>query len=123
MKDTTGKRLNRFLPNRSQTARKGTHRAVYCSVQNGKPLRLSAECPLTGREESSRFFGVDRGLSNFQPADIVTQILNFGIPAQIDERAVGYDRDKNLTLVVVPYLFAMLRKGNDGQPAHQEEPA
>ena len=28
----------------------------------------------------------------FQPADIVTQILNFGLPAQIDVRTVGYDR-------------------------------
>jgi multidrug efflux pump subunit AcrB len=32
----------------------------------------------------------------FQPADIVTQILNFGLPAQIDVRTVGYDRAKNL---------------------------
>jgi multidrug efflux pump subunit AcrB len=32
----------------------------------------------------------------FQPADLVTQILNFGIPAQIDVRTVGYDREKNL---------------------------
>jgi multidrug efflux pump subunit AcrB len=32
----------------------------------------------------------------FQPADIVTQILNFGLPAQIDVRTVGYDRDTNL---------------------------
>jgi multidrug efflux pump subunit AcrB len=32
----------------------------------------------------------------FQPADMVTQILNFGIPAQIDVRTVGYDRAKNL---------------------------
>ena len=28
----------------------------------------------------------------FQAADIVTQILNFGLPAQIDVRTVGYDR-------------------------------
>jgi multidrug efflux pump subunit AcrB len=34
----------------------------------------------------------------FQPADMVTQILNFGIPAQIDVRAVGYDRAKNLRI-------------------------
>src|SRR5271165_3075959 len=34
----------------------------------------------------------------FQPADIATQILNFGIPAQIDVRTVGYDRAKNLTI-------------------------
>ena len=34
----------------------------------------------------------------FQPADIVTQILNFGIPAQIDVRTVGYDRANNLRI-------------------------
>ncbi len=32
----------------------------------------------------------------FQAADMVTQILNFGLPAQIDVRTVGYDRDTNL---------------------------
>jgi multidrug efflux pump subunit AcrB len=32
----------------------------------------------------------------FQAADIVTQILNFGLPAQIDVRTVGYDRGNNL---------------------------
>src|SRR6478672_1726216 len=32
----------------------------------------------------------------FQAADIVTQILNFGLPAQIDVRTVGYDRNTNL---------------------------
>jgi multidrug efflux pump subunit AcrB len=32
----------------------------------------------------------------FQPADIATQILNFGLTAQIDVRTVGYDRAKNL---------------------------
>jgi multidrug efflux pump subunit AcrB len=34
----------------------------------------------------------------FQPADMVTQILNFGIPAQINVRTVGYDREKNLRI-------------------------
>jgi len=34
----------------------------------------------------------------FQPADMVTQILNFGIPTQINVRAVGYDRNKNLRI-------------------------
>ncbi|MGA2127403.1 MAG: efflux RND transporter permease subunit, partial [Xanthobacteraceae bacterium] len=34
----------------------------------------------------------------FQAADMVTQILNFGIPAQIDVRTVGYDRAKNLAV-------------------------
>jgi multidrug efflux pump subunit AcrB len=32
----------------------------------------------------------------FQSADMVTQILNFGIPAQINVRTVGYDRARNL---------------------------
>jgi multidrug efflux pump subunit AcrB len=34
----------------------------------------------------------------FQAADMVTQILNFGIPAQINVRTVGYDRAKNLAV-------------------------
>jgi multidrug efflux pump subunit AcrB len=34
----------------------------------------------------------------FQPADIVTQILNFGSPSQIDVRTVGYDRNNNLAV-------------------------
>jgi multidrug efflux pump subunit AcrB len=32
----------------------------------------------------------------FQPADMVTQILNFGVPSQINVRTVGYDRATNL---------------------------
>ena len=32
----------------------------------------------------------------FQAADIVTQILNFGLPAQIDVRTVGYDKENDL---------------------------
>ena len=34
----------------------------------------------------------------FQAADMVTQILNFGIPAQIDVRTVSYDRTTNLRI-------------------------
>jgi multidrug efflux pump subunit AcrB len=34
----------------------------------------------------------------FQAADMVTQILNFGLPAQIDVRTVGLDRVKNLSV-------------------------
>ena len=34
----------------------------------------------------------------FQPADIATQILNFGLTAQIDVRTVGYDRANNLRI-------------------------
>ena len=29
----------------------------------------------------------------FQPADIVSQILNFGLPAPIDVRVMGYNQD------------------------------
>ncbi len=36
----------------------------------------------------------------FQSADIVTQILNFGLPAQIDVRTVGYDRATNLRIAM-----------------------
>jgi multidrug efflux pump subunit AcrB len=34
----------------------------------------------------------------FQPADMATQILNFGLTAQIDVRTAGYDRVKNLRI-------------------------
>ena len=34
----------------------------------------------------------------FQAADIVTQILNFGLPAQIDVRTIGQDRVNNLNV-------------------------
>jgi multidrug efflux pump subunit AcrB len=34
----------------------------------------------------------------FQAADMVTQILNFGLPAQINVRTVGYDSEKNLQI-------------------------
>ncbi|HXX03707.1 MAG TPA: efflux RND transporter permease subunit [Xanthobacteraceae bacterium] len=34
----------------------------------------------------------------FQAADMMTQILNFGIPAQINVRTVGYDRVNNLRI-------------------------
>jgi multidrug efflux pump subunit AcrB len=35
----------------------------------------------------------------FQAADMITQILNFGLPAQIDVRVVGFDRATNLRVV------------------------
>ncbi|HTJ64972.1 MAG TPA: efflux RND transporter permease subunit [Alphaproteobacteria bacterium] len=34
----------------------------------------------------------------FQPADMVTQILNFGIPTQVDVQVVGKNRAKNLEI-------------------------
>ncbi len=48
------------------------------------------------REELPAAFPED--LFYFQAADMVTQILNFGIAAQIDVRTVGYDRAKNLRI-------------------------
>jgi multidrug efflux pump subunit AcrB len=35
----------------------------------------------------------------FQPGDIVTQILNFGLPAPIDVRVVGLDKANNMRIV------------------------
>jgi multidrug efflux pump subunit AcrB len=34
----------------------------------------------------------------FQPADMVNQILNFGLPTPIDVRVVGYDEENNLKI-------------------------
>ncbi len=48
------------------------------------------------REVLTREFPED--VFYFQAADMVTQILNFGIPAQIDVRTVGYDRINNLAI-------------------------
>src|SRR5271168_3003070 len=42
--------------------------------------------------------GFPEDIFYFQAADMVTQILNFGIPAQINVRTVGYDRNKNLRI-------------------------
>jgi multidrug efflux pump subunit AcrB len=48
------------------------------------------------REVLPAAFSAD--LFYFQPADMATQILNFGLTAQIDVRTVGYDRVKNLQI-------------------------
>lgn len=34
----------------------------------------------------------------FQPADMVSQILNFGLPTPIDVRVIGYNKDDNLKI-------------------------
>jgi multidrug efflux pump subunit AcrB len=47
------------------------------------------------RELATRFPGVQ---FFFQPADIVTQILNFGVPAPIDVEILGNDRVANFAL-------------------------
>ena len=45
----------------------------------------------------------------FQPADIATQILNFGLTAQIDVRTVGYDRVRTICELPRTYAAASLR--------------
>jgi multidrug efflux pump subunit AcrB len=40
----------------------------------------------------------------FQPTDMVTQILNFSIPTQINVRTVGYDYDRNKNLRIAKEL-------------------
>jgi multidrug efflux pump subunit AcrB len=47
------------------------------------------------RELPKRFPGVE---FFFQPADIVTQILNFGLPAPIDIQVIGSDMQSNYTI-------------------------
>ncbi len=47
------------------------------------------------RDLPKRFPGID---FYFQPADIVSQILNFGLPAPIDVQVVGRDRKANYAL-------------------------
>jgi multidrug efflux pump subunit AcrB len=48
------------------------------------------------RQELSAAFSEDTFY--LQSADMVTQILNFGLTAQVDVRTVGYDRVKNLQI-------------------------
>jgi multidrug efflux pump subunit AcrB len=45
----------------------------------------------------------------FQPADIITQILNFGLPAPIDVQVVGNDDDNNrrVALALLPRVKAL----------------
>jgi multidrug efflux pump subunit AcrB len=65
---------------------------ILIALKNGhKP---TADYIRTLRRELPAAFPDD--MFYFQAADIVTQILNFGLPAQIDVRTVGYDRAKNL---------------------------
>ena len=56
----------------------------------------------------------------FQPADIVSQILNFGLPAPIDIRVAGYDRKNNL--IIAHEIANQVRKvaGATDVHLHQE---
>ena len=56
-----------------------------------------------------RFPGVD---FSFLPADIVSQILNFGLPAPIDIQVAGYDLEANRR-----FADKLLRRDPDG-PGH-----
>ncbi len=65
---------------------------IMVSLKDGHPP--TADYVRKLREVLPAAFPED--LFYFQPADMATQILNFGITAQIDVRTVGYDRVKNL---------------------------
>ena len=56
----------------------------------------------------------------FQPADIVTQILNFGLPAQIDVRVAGYDGVTNRKVAAAIQEEIALITGVADVHLHQE---
>ncbi|OUJ14326.1 efflux RND transporter permease subunit [Acetobacter sp. DsW_063] len=62
-------------------------------VELAKDHRPTAEYVRKLRTELARRF--PDCVFYFQPADIVTQILNFGVPAQVDIRIAGYDAVNN----------------------------
>ena len=64
---------------------------ILISLNEGHPP--TAQCIKKIRTELTREF--PDILFYFQPADIVTQILNFGIPSQIDVEVEGQDRAGN----------------------------
>ncbi len=55
----------------------------------------------------------------FQPADIITQVLNFGIPAPIDVQVSGKDREKNLQ--VAQELVRRLRRVPGAVDVHLQQ--
>jgi len=71
----------------------GTSDAEILVGLNPEHHRPTAEYVKTLRQElPRRFAGVE---FFFQPADIVTQILNFGLPAPIDIQVIGNDLQSN----------------------------
>lgn len=71
----------------------GTSDAEILIGLNPKKHRPTEELVRSLRQELPRQFpGVE---FFFQPADIVTQILNFGLPAPIDIQLIGTDLNKN----------------------------
>lgn len=67
---------------------------ILISLKQGH--RPTADYVRSLREELRQAF--PDVLFYFQPADMVTQILNFGIPSQIDVEVQGRDRDENREL-------------------------
>src|SRR5437764_1449255 len=67
---------------------------IMVALKEGHAPTADYERPI--REVLPAAFPAD--LFYFQPADMATQILNFGLTAQIDVRTVGYDRVKNLRI-------------------------
>ncbi len=55
----------------------------------------------------------------FQPADIITQVLNFGLPAPIDIQVSGKDREKDLA--VAQQVVARLTKVTGAADVHLQQ--
>jgi multidrug efflux pump subunit AcrB len=68
---------------------------ILISLNEGHPP--TAECVKKIRKDLTRTF--PDVLFYFQPADMVTQILNFGVPSQIDVQVQGPDRSGNRELI------------------------
>jgi multidrug efflux pump subunit AcrB len=74
----------------------GTNDAEILVGLSDRRRRPTGEIVRALRQElPHRFSGVE---FFFQPADIVTQILNFGLPAPIDIQVVGADMQSNYTI-------------------------
>src|SRR6266446_1520106 len=78
-----------------------TGRDFFPAIDSGQ-IKLHVRAPAGTRIEATEavFQAVEDKFPEvtfyFQAADMVTQILNFGLPAQIDVRTVGRDRATNL---------------------------
>jgi CzcA family heavy metal efflux pump len=68
---------------------------ILIGLNTEKHRPTSEYVELFRRELPKRFPGVE---FFFQPADIVTQILNFGLPAPIDIQVIGSDMQSNYTI-------------------------
>src|SRR5579859_697972 len=73
----------------------GTSDAEILIALNSEHHSTSGYIRQLREELPRRFPGVE---FFFQPADIVSQILNFGLPAPIDVQLVGNDTDKNYAI-------------------------